>query len=240
MNGTDLEYVAHGPKSGQAKKLVVLLHGYGRNAKYMDKMALALCALMPDALVVAPHGPEQLNVPQNIGKHNGDVLHIPQEVLAGNDGNDPAMLRQWFAIDGDLKTLYPRMVNIARVMNEFIDNQRDMLGLTDADIGLMGFSQGGGVALFTGFTRGAELGALVGHSCIFFHDPAMTATPQTLMIHGDNDPEFGTAAYLAAFNAVSAYTKGRATHHVVPGLGHYTSTASRAVIADFIRDQLCP
>ena len=240
MKATDLEYIAHGPKTGTVKKLVVLLHGYGRNGKYMDKMAHAVLAQIPDAMVVAPHGPDILSVPPNLHADQGDVLHIPQEVLAGDDGNEPDMLRQWFAIDGDLKKLHPRVVKIAAIINEFIDIQRDLFGLDDADVALMGFSQGGGTALLTAYTRARALGALAVHSCIFISDPMMQNKPETLFLYGDADPEFSPGVYNASFNAISAYTKGRAMHHIVPGLGHYTSAKSRAIIADFIRAQLYP
>ena len=171
-------------------------------------------------------------------------LHIPQEVVAGNDGNPPEMMREWFRIDGDRTALHPRLKEIAENLNAFIDTQRDMFGLTDKQVVLMGFSQGGGTALYTAYTRATELAAMVCHSSIVIEkqggDPLLRSAPQTLFLYGDKDPEFAQAKYHASFEWVDKYTKGRATETIVPGLGHYTNSESRKVCGEYIHKVLTP
>jgi phospholipase/carboxylesterase len=242
MNSEGFEYLTSGPVDGRAvTSLVLLLHGYGRNASYMQKMADAVRAVVPGALVLSLHGPEIMNnaVMDNDGDNH---LHIPGEVIVGDDGNQPQMMRQWFRIDGQREALIPRLDAVAGRLNAFIDTQRDHLSLSDSDIVLMGFSQGGGTALYTAYTRKTEIAALVSHSSIVIDKPggnvALASKPKTLFLYGAEDPEFPQAVYERSFQWVQDYTGGGGTEIVVPELGHYTNSTSRKLCADYIQNAL--
>ena len=228
-NAKPLDYVMRGPAKGPVRKLVVLIHGYGRDAAVMEKMADAILAEIPDARVVMPQAPEPMRRPDD---ETGNLLKIPAEVREPGPGGE----RQWFDIAGDAATLHERVVRVARRMNDFIDNQRDVLGLTDADIAIMGFSQGGGVALYTALTRAAPVRCVVGHSTILLGDSTFRRCPPALLIYGDADPEFPQKMFAGTAAAVRQYGDD-VTVRVVPGLGHTTSRESRDVAARFIRDK---
>ncbi|HEY8192228.1 MAG TPA: hypothetical protein VIG74_07370, partial [Alphaproteobacteria bacterium] len=141
------QYAAWGPAAGgPAQQLVVLMHGIGLNGIIMEKMAREIAAVLPHARIVAPHGPEAYAPPSY---QDGDLLKAP-EILGADD---MAHARQWFQISGGPDVIREKLRKVAQTMNDFIDNQRDMIGLTDKDIAVMGFSQGGGVALYTAFLR---------------------------------------------------------------------------------------
>ncbi|MDB5491498.1 MAG: phospholipase/Carboxylesterase family protein [Micavibrio sp.] len=221
--------------------LVVMLHGYGRNATYMQKMADEVRARLPQAMALCVHGPRAMDsdvMTPGLDHH----LHVPQEVVAGDDGNPPEMMREWFRIDGDRAALHPRLMEVAENLNAFIDIQRDMFGLTEKQIVLMGFSQGGGTALYTAYTRAQEIGALVCHSSIVIERPGgdhlLQSAPQTLFLYGEKDPEFPQEKYRWSFEWVDRYTGGRAIEKIVPKIGHYTSSESRKICGDFIYEVL--
>ena len=237
------EYLAYGPASGAPNKLIILLHGYGRNAHYMEKMAQAARLAVPQALVLCPHGPEKLDTKEIDDKGTDHFLHVPQEVAQpGRDKPDDSLSRQWFRIDGQLDQLMPRIRKTAQQLNDFIDTQRDMLGITDRDILVMGFSQGAGLALYTAFSRRSEIAGMICHSAIAVHkpegDPDMVSKPESFYIYGDRDGEFKQDRYHATFQWLQSYTGGRASEKMVTGLGHFTNAESRQYCADFMRKVL--
>lgn len=235
-----LEYLAYGPQDGAADKLIILLHGYGRNGYYMEKMALAAREAVPGALVLAPHGLEALDKRAIESTDTDHFLHVPQELQGEEKGS--ALSRQWFRIDGQLDRLIPRLQQAAHRLNNFIDAQRDMLGITDRDIVVMGFSQGAGLALYTAFSRTTEIAGMICHSAIAIQqpdtDPGLVSKPQTLYLYGDQDGEFTQNRYHDTFNWVQDYTGNRATEITVAGLGHFTNAESRHHCAEFMKKVL--
>lgn len=234
----NFQYLASGPENGKITSLVVMLHGYGRNALYMQKMADEVRIRVPGAMVLCVHGPRAMNIDvmESTQEHH---LHVPQEVVAGDIGNEPAMMREWFAIDGNRDDLILRLEEVCADLNAFIDVQRDMFSLSEKKIVLMGFSQGAGTALYAAYTRHSEIGGLVCHSSIVIEkiggkDKNLRSAPQTLFLYGEKDPEFAQKTYHHSFEWVSNYTKGRAQEKVIPGLGHYTNSESRQVCSDYI------
>ncbi len=219
----NMKYLAFGPQDGIARKLVVLVHGYGRNADYMQKMAEEVLQTVPDAMVVCPQGIESFE--------------------SSTDQNSSEMQRQWFSMKGDLYALYPRLTAAATAMNNFIDQQRDLLNLTDRDIAVMGFSQGASLSLYASFTRASEIAGVACHSSILLSLPEgdmnLKSKPRTLFIYGNNDQVFSQELFQQSFHHVQKWT-GNATEHKADGLDHTTNPETRAMCAQFIRDCLQP
>lgn len=219
MTVQDMEYLAFGPEAGPARRLVVLVHGYGRNASSMQKMADEVLRAVPDARVICPQGVEVFEVPA--------------------DQNSSEVQRQWFSMRGDLFALYPRLTAAATAMNKFIDGQRDALNLTDRDVAVMGFSQGASLSLYTSFTRASEIAGAICHSSILLSQPDgdihLRSKPRTLFIYGSNDKVFPQELYEKSLVHVQNWT-GNATGHRINGLDHTTNSGTRAVCAQFIRN----
>ena len=227
------EFISRGPATGAPRKLIVLLHGYGRNAAFMEKMAEAILAELPDARIVMPMAPETMRRPDD---ETGNLLKVPGDVKTP-DGQGAEL--QWFDIQGGPEELRTRVIRAATRMNQFIDNQRDMLGLKDDDIAIMGFSQGGGVALYTALMRENKVRCVVGHSTIFLGDTTFKSRPPVLLVHGGADPEFPQKLFHQAEAAMRQYTDSL-TARLVPGLGHTTNKESRGIVARYIRDAFKP
>src|SRR5690349_21159626 len=130
------------PRGGQAKRLVVFLHGYGADGNDLIDIGRAWQALLPDTAFVSPHAPEPC-------------------------GQAP-MGRQWFPLftrapnerwDGARKA--------APVIDRFLDAELARRKLPPSALALVGFSQGTMMALQVGLRRAAPPTAIVGYSGIF-------------------------------------------------------------------------
>lgn len=224
----DFNYISLGPASGgAARQVVFLLHGVGMHAGVMEKMAQDAAAILPDALIVMPQGPEAYAPPQ---PREDDLLKAPE--IPEN-----STARQWFDIGGDIPAVREKLIGVAQKFNAFVDKKRDEHGLSDKNVAVMGFSQGGGVALYAAFLRAAEIGCVVGHSTIFFNEPSFVSKPPTLFIYGTADNEFSMPAYTKSTQKLLSYAP-LAQIVEVPGLQHRTSSDSRRIAAGFLGKHL--
>ena len=187
------------PKSGAApRKLVVFLHGYGADGNDLIGLGEAWAELLPDALFVSPHAPEPC-------------------------GGAP-FGRQWFELTFRNPGERWRGVNkAAPTLNAFLTNELATHGLSDADMALVGFSQGTMMALHVGLRRQAAPGAILGYSGMLAGpehlEAEKAAAPPVMLIHGDRDEVIPVQALLQAAQAL-----GRAEipveWHVSEGIGH--------------------
>lgn len=191
------------PRGGQAKRLVVFLHGYGADGNDLIEIGRAWQPLLPDTAFVSPHAPEPC-------------------------GQAP-MGRQWF----DLFTRSPdERWNGARkaapVLERFLDAELARHKLPPQALALVGFSQGTMMSLHVGLRRAVPPVAIVGYSGLLVlpddAEPAavkgeIKARPPVLLVHGDQDqlipPQalFQSAQDLAALEVPVEW-------HMSPGVGH--------------------
>lgn len=240
---SSFEYNSRIPQKGKARKLVFLLHGYGKNAALMDKLADEVAKRLPDAKIIMPHAPDNLDQPENEDDH---FLKVPDDVKEDNDKGISDIRRQWFSIAfKDQDAMRDEVLKIAKRLNKFIDQKRDDLGLNDGDIAIMGFSQGGGVALYSALLRKNPVGCLVAHSTIFMGEKGLKSKPPTLFLYGTADHEFTKdvastqAIYQESARQLALYLDDL-TVKTVKDLTHKTNAESRRTLADYIADRLRP
>ena len=244
------------PKSGQPpKQLIILLHGMGQSGEHMiDHFSKALADRFPEAEIMAPQGFEGYT-PERRGSR-ADPKAVPDTDMPNMPGapedRDLSHLRQWFSLAVNppalvkksrraLKAfnravLWFRMMDAEGQVNHFIDTALAERGLDDKNLVIMGFSQGGSLALYTALRRDKECAALICHSGIFHGNVPVSSKPATLILHGEKDkvilPEVADRSHkLLKKCGVPAQLKK------IEGLGHRTSGEAAAIYTDFIDKQ---
>ena len=182
---------------GAARSLVILLHGYGSNGDDLISLAPYWRDTLPDTAFVAPNAPE---------------------ICPGAPGG----YQWWGIISLDPTARASGAARAAPVLNAFIEAELARTGLTEADLALVGFSQGTMMALHVGPTRSTTLAGIVGYSGMLADASALMASitkPPILLVHGDADPMIPVTAFHQAKAALDA--AGFAVEsHVSRGLAH--------------------
>ena len=210
-NGSSLQ-----PLSGAApSQIVLLLHGYGSNGADLISLASNWQHLLPDALFLAP------NAPQSFGFGGG---------------------YQWWPLSAlSPQALAAGAASAAPAIDAFIDRKLDQYGLTEADLALVGFSQGTMMALHVGLRRARQVAGILGYSGALTGAadlPGQARTkPPTLLIHGSADQIVPVAALHAAERELKQLGVPVRTH-ISSGLGHSVDPTGLKLGADFLVEAL--
>lgn len=215
----ELRFGRKGVAQGQARSLVVFLHGYGADGADLLGLADVLAQHLPDAAFVAPDAPERC--------------------AGGGFGY------QWFPIPRfDGSTDAERDAGIAKSvsdLNAFLDARLLDEGLTDDRLALVGFSQGAMMSLEIAPRRASVMAAVVAISGRLMRPEALAAEavvkPPVLLIHGDQDPvvpfddmaRAGDALVAAGFQTFG---------HVMQGTGHGIAPDGLGVALQFLQERL--
>ena len=108
-------------------------------------------------------------------------------------------------------------------LDQFIDRKLGQYGLTEADLAIVGFSQGTMMALHVGLRRPRQIAGIVGYSGMLTGADALRhehiTKPPVLLVHGSQDPVVPVAALHAAAAALNQLGIAVSTH-IAPGLDH--------------------
>ena len=189
-----------GPAAGGTPaKLAVLLHGYGANGDDLIGLAPPLSQVLPNVKFISPNAP----------------YPCPQA---------PPGHYQWFDVwDRDTERRLAGGRQAAAIVNAFLDEQLSAHGLADADMALVGFSQGTMVSLHVGLRRAKPCAGILGYSGrLEFPDllaSELKSRPPVMLVHGEADPVVPFAQLAAATEALKE--NGIPVEaHARPGLGH--------------------
>ena len=180
--------------SGTTKHLVILLHGYGANAQDLIGLAPEIAPHIPDTSFVSPDAP------------------FACEMGFG---------RQWFGLsDRSPAAMTAGIETAVPLLQTYIDEQKQRWNLTEADIALVGFSQGTMMALSAAPARAEAVAGVVGFSgALIPADIPIVSQPPVLLIHGMADD---IVPFAAMANAESKLRAGGLTVETLarPGLPH--------------------
>jgi phospholipase/carboxylesterase len=186
------------PKSGTARQLMVLLHGYGADGQDLISLGYQWRELWPDMLFVAPNAPEICD-------------------------QNPAGF-QWFPLKTDRTIGRIEGVGNARpVLVNFLIDLWAQTAISPANTVLAGFSQGAMMALHVGTSLDQRLAGVVAFSGAFV--PAQDfgssnfARPPVALIHGDLDATVDPNLSRQAATALAA-DGFEVSLHISPQVGH--------------------
>lgn len=198
---------------GPARQLVVLLHGVGADGADLIELVPYVAEALPDAAFIAPDAPAQYD-------------------MAGFG-------RQWFSLQNrSTAALAAGIRAAAPLLDAFLDAQLAAHGLTDADLALVGFSQGTMMALHVAPRRSRACAAVVGFSGALVEPAALTAElasrPRTLLVHGDADEVVNPACLPQAEQGLAALGVP-VLAELRPGLGHSIDGPGLGLAVAFLR-----
>lgn len=201
--------------SGEAKSLVIFLHGYGADGNDLIGLAQPLAGVLPDTAFVSPNAPEPCKA--------------------------APMGRQWFPIsylDGSTEQeMNDGFVRASRTLHAYLDEQIAASGLDADRVALVGFSQGTMMALDVGLRREAQLAGIVGFSGRLLRAEALEAEmkskPPVLLVHGADDPMVPPAS-LGDAEAALKKADVEVSTLMRPGLGHGIDPEGLKAAAEFL------
>lgn len=161
---------------GKAKKLLVFCHGYGSNGQDLLSLAPYWGHSLPDVEFLAPNAPEAWE-------------------------ESPSSGYQWFSLGNFTSPFIREGLKTARShLKNYLLEALGQRNLTPADLAVVGFSQGGMMALDMMFAL-PGLGGIICYSGGFFPPPATPVpelSPKVLLVHGDADTIVPYAWFLEA------------------------------------------
>jgi phospholipase/carboxylesterase len=199
----DLSGPRFGPKSGgEARQLVVLLHGVGADGQDLIELAPVWAEALPDAVFVAPDAPSPCDM-------------FPPGAPFG---------RQWFTLqDRSPARLSAGVRAVAPAVEAFLEAELARLSLPASALALMGFSQGAMTALFTGLRRATPPAAILAYSGALLAPESLAAEiasrPPVLLVHGEADdivPAQASRMAESVLRAAGVPVEAR----FIPGLAH--------------------
>ncbi len=183
------------PESVKPRQLFILLHGFGTNAADMLPVAERFRKDYPDAAFLIPEGIYALGV--------------------------SGLRRQWFDIDGISEETRPQRVALAMpALIALVRQAQDRLKILSSDTALVGFSQGGIMALELSARHDGIAGRILVFSGRYAELPEVAPELTTVhLFHGERDSVIPVEHAYAAYSALTDL-EGDVTLDLAPDCGH--------------------
>ena len=167
---------------GRHSRLVILLHGLGADGNDLIGLAPYWASMLPTTEFLSPNAPFPCDMAPYGYQWFSAQDRSPAAVLAGVRAAAP-------------------------FLDAFIDEALAKRGLGDADVALVGFSQGTMMSLYVGLRRSKPVAGIVGFSGRLLAPELLASElrsrPRTLLVHGTDDPLVPYQSLAAAETALT-------------------------------------
>lgn len=184
------------------KRMVLLLHGYGSNAKDLLSLAVPMQPALQNTVFISPNAPTPCAM-------------------------NPMSGYEWFSIGNENpEVTLQEMRQVSATLKEFIAEQLAHYKLDYRQLATVGFSQGTMVSLYTALRDQESYGAVLGYSGRLIDGESLTdeltQKPPVCLIHGDDDD---VVPHSRLDEAVMYLKQHNIPHqaHTCQGLGHSIS-----------------
>ena len=186
------------PLQGEPEQLMLLLHGVGASGADMAPLAQALRAEFPQAALLAPDAPQAFGA-----------------AMPGHPG------RQWFdAVGANDDNRDARVSAALPSLLQWIQQTQQRLRVAPAATALVGFAQGGTMALQAALQADGLAGRVLVFGAHFAAPPQHAPRHTTLhLFHGGADAVVAAQHTRDALQALAALN-GDATMDIADGVGH--------------------
>lgn len=202
----------------QPKQLVFMLHGYGANGENLIDLAHQFRDVLPQAHFIAPNAIE------------------PWE------GGFPNAY-QWFSLSSGferrgLQAMAEDIKKSQQKLQELIDEQLRLRGLSAENLWLVGFSQGAMMAIYQALMRPQKIAGVIGFSGRFIAPEMLgekTLTkPEICLIHGQQDSVVPFDSMIEAEKLLKAQNFSCETH-AIPNLDHSIDLRAVRAASSFLK-----
>jgi phospholipase/carboxylesterase len=196
---------------GPAKKLIVLLHGYGSSGDNLTSIGNVMSRSLPDAVFVSPNAPFS-RVGYNVG-------------------------RQWFSLDDYSFAELDKGLCEAKVhLSAFLDELYEAYSIAQEDTYLLGFSQGAMMAFYMALSSEKKFAGILAYSGACIWDPGRPTNKETemLLVHGSSDDVVPVSAFYDAIDLLKKLNV-KFDSLVIDGLDHSIDMDGLNAGVNFIR-----
>lgn len=192
------ELISHEYKpEGQAKMMLILLHGYGANgADLFGLKHFFKSRLGEDIIILAPDAPQICEIDMGEG------------------------YRQWFSLlERTPEALLQGAQSAYPILKSYIEEQLKKYDIPAQKLVIAGFSQGCMMSLYTGLRLSEAPAAIVGWSGLYIADEGVKQHPPVQLWHGTADEAITPDALGQAVSQLKRVSI-EAENHMVTGMGH--------------------
>lgn len=174
------------PSSGQAKYLLIFLHGYNNTRAEMLPAYTYLRQKMPELVIAAPEG----NFCSSRNPERKRWYKIQNFDINGMRKLETTSIEEITKLYNQAGSM---LAQTSHGLNNFIDEVQKKYGFNDGNTYIAGFSQGAMVAIWTALIRKRALASCFSFSGLaaadVYLDKQISSRPKVYLLHGKKDTQ---------------------------------------------------
>ena len=203
-------------EKAQIKNAIILLHGYGGDAKDISMLCLNWKRYLPNTIFICPNGHETCSI-------------------------HPTGF-QWFDLSSDdKKYILDESIKAEKKLNQFISEIKDEFELENDKICLSGFSQGCMMSINLGLVSDKQYSCIVGFSGKIIDkenlESRIKVSTSTLLIHGEID-QIVSPNFMLEAKDFFMRNNIKIDTHLIKNCDHHIPVEASSIALNYIKKKL--